>query len=525
MAKQRLAMRRIREILRLCWGLKLSHCDVARSLTVSSSTVHRYVAAAIAAGLTWPLPEDMDDSSLERLLFPPVKDRPKARPEPDWNHVHTELKRKGVTLMLLWQEYKEQHPDGYQISQFCDNYRRWREKLNITMRQHHRAGEKAFSDFAGAKFRVVDQSTGEVTFAHLFVSTLGASNYTYADVFPDETSQSWCQGQAQAFNYWQGVPEVIVPDNATAAIARPSRYEPEVNNAFRSMASHFGCAVIPARVRHPRDKAKVESAVGVATRWIFARLRNRTFFSLAEVRQAIRPLLEDLNNRPFKKLPGSRRTAFETLDKPTLKPLPSHTYEYAELHKARVDFDYHVEFEQHWYSVPYQLVRKEVELRVTAATVEVVHAGKRVASHARSFARGQSTTLDEHRPKAHRQYAQRTPERMISWAGSFGPATKRLIETAFERKAHPEEAYNRCFGILRLGKDYGSDRLEAACQRGLATGAVSYRSIKSILQTGLDRRPLPPSEYPNQLRIMHQNIRGAAYFTTKETDNANATNH
>lgn len=511
-------MRRIREILRLCWELKLSHEDVGHALGVSGSTVHRYVARATAAGLSWPLPETLDDTELERKLFPSPENRPSKYVEPDWNHIHSERKKKGVTTLLLWQEYKENNPDGYQLSQFFERFRQWRQLLNVTMRQTHRVGEKVFTDFAGKKFPVVDPSTGEVQFASLFVSCLGASGYTFADVFWNETSASWCQGQARTFEYFGGSSEVIVPDNAKAAITKPCRYEPEVNDSFADMARHFGCAVIPTRIRHPRDKAKVELSVALATRWIFARLRNRTFFSLEELRQAIKPLLEDLNNRPFKKLPGSRKTAFEALDKPALRPLPATSYEYSEIHKVRVNFDYHIEFEQHWYSVPYQLVRKEVELRVTTSTVEILHAGKRVASHVRSNQRGGTTTLDEHRPKAHRQYANQSKESMVSWAAKFGPATKRVIEMTFERKAHPEDAYKRCFGILKFAKAYSGNRLEAACQRGLATGAVSYRSIRSILQTGLDQRPLPASEFPTQLTIAHSNLRGAEYFTTERRE-------
>ena len=515
MANQRLAMRRIREILRLCWELKLGQTKIAESLGISSSTVNRLVLRAVAAGLSWPLPAELDDTALERLLYPLRLDRPQARPQPDWNHVHAQLKLKGVTLSLLWQEYKEEHPDGYQISQFCDLYREWRSRLNITMRQTHQAGQKVFSDFAGAKFKVIDSVTGEVRFANLFVSTLGASNFTFAEVFWDQSSQSWCNGQAAAFRYFQGVPSVIVPDNPKSAVNKPSRYEPEINEAYAHMAAHFGCAVIPARIRRPKDKAKVESAVGVATRWIFARLRNRDFFSLEELRQAVRPLLEDLNNRPFKKLPGSRRSTFESVDKPALRPLPEHFYEYFEIHKVTVNLDYHVEFDQHWYSVPHQLLRKQVELRVTANVVEVLHAGKRVASHSRSSAQGGQTTLDVHRPKSHREYAQRSPERLIDTAAIIGPATMRVIQLAFEDRAHPEEAYNRCCGILKLGKKLGADRLEAACERGLATGAISYRSIKSILNHGLDRRPLPKSQTSNQLRVIHKNIRGASYFTSQ----------
>ena len=526
MANQRLAMRRIRDILRMCWELKIGQTKVAQSLGISSSTVNRLLHTAVAAGLSWPLPADMDDTTLERLLYPPQEARPQKRPEPDWQYVHEQLKLKGVTLILLWQEYKEQQPDGYQISQFCERYRQWRAQLNISMRQKHLAGDKAFSDFAGAKFRVIHRPTGEVQYAHLFVCALGASNYTFADVFRDESSESWCTGQALAFKYFQGVPTAIVPDNPRAAVNKPCRFEPELNESFRDMASHFGCAVLPARVKHPKDKAKAESAVGVATRWIFARLRKRDFFSIEELRTEVKVLLEDLNNRPFKKLPGCRRTSFEQLDKPALNPLPERPYEYSEIHKVRVDFDHHVEFEQHWYSVPYQLVRKEVELRVTPACVEVLHGGRRVYSHPRSFEKGGASTIDEHRPKAHREYATRSPARLINWAQGVGPATLRLIESTFESKLHPEEAYNRSIGILKLGKKFGNDRLESACNRGLVTGAISYTSIKSILTTGLDRRPVSAPEQARQLRFVHQNIRGSDYFKTQgEEHHAFTTNN
>lgn len=505
-------MKNILEILRLCWDLKLSHSDTASSLGVAPSTVHRYVAIAKAAGLSWPLPAGLDETDLERLLFPPVSERPKLRAEPDWGHVHTEYKRKGVTLILLWQEYKESHPDdGYQLSQFCDNYRKWRAKLNITMRMNHRAGEKAFSDFAGTTLPVQDAQSGEIRRAHLFVSTLGASSYTYADVFWDESSESWCDGQANAFEYFGGSSEIIVPDNARAAVTTPCRYEPEMNESFRQMAKHFGSAVIPARVRHPKDKAKVESAVGVATRWIIAKLRNRTFFSLEELRQAVRTLLEDLNNRPFKKLPGSRKTAFEALDKPALKPLPYSKYEHAENHKVRVGLDYHIEFEQHWYSVPFQLAKKEVELYATRHTVEVLHKGKRVASHIRSFLKGQTTTVDEHRPPNHLAISRLSKESIVAAATRGGPFTLKVILHIFEMKdLHQQEALNKCQGILLLSRRTGCDRLEAACQRACVTGAISYRSIKSILSLGLDSRPLPaPKEV---LIIQHENVRGSDYY-------------
>jgi transposase len=518
-------MRRIREILRLYLDCKLSHRQIAQSVGVSRSTVAEYLARASGAGLPWPLPHDLDDAALEKMLYPPPLQPPARRPEPDWNYVNSELKRKGVTLLLLWQEYKEQHPEGYQYSQFCDRYRQWRNSVNVTMRLPHHAGEKTFSDFAGAKLKVIDQETGEVRFAHLFVTALGASSYTYAEAFWTEGTESWCLGHVHGFEYFGGAPKFIVPDNPKTTVTRACPYEPELNPTFQEMAAHYGCAVLPARVRRPRDKAKVESAVGVATRWIVARLRNGTFFSLTELNRAIRQLLEDMNTRPFKKLPGSRRTSFESLDGPALKPLPGHVFEIAEIRKARVHIDYHVEFDGHWYSVPYQLARKEVEVRATTSTIEILFRGKRVASHVRSPKKGSFTTVPEHMPKAHRQYLEWSPSRMIQWASSFGPATKEAIERILESKPHPEQGYRRCLGILKLGKLVGSDRLECACQRALATGALSYRSIKSILEHGLDRLPLPAAEFPTQLRIHHENIRGASYFIQKEDSDAHTANN
>lgn len=516
-------MKRIREILRLCWVNGLSHSSVATAVGISSSTVHRYVAAAKAAGLTWDLVQDFSDTDLERLLFPSPKERPSKRAEPDWNYIHNELKRKGVTLILLWQEYKEEHPvDGYQLSQFCDNYRRWREQLHVSMRQNHRAGEKVFSDFAGAKLRVIDAATGVVREVSLFVSALGASNYTFADVFYDQSTESWCQGQARAFEFFGGSTEIIVPDNAKGAVIKPSRYEPELNSSFREMARYFGCAVIPARVRRPKDKSKVELAVGIATRWIVAKLRNRDFFSLEELRAAIRPLVDQLNERPFKKMPGSRKTAFEALDKPALKPLPGHKYQYFETHLARVPADHHIQFDKNWYSVPHQLIRKQVELVVTPATIEVLHAGKRVAIHARSHSSGQCTTLDEHRPPSHREYAQRTPERITAEATRVGVATKLVVEAIFQSDCHPYEALNRAGGILRLGKVHGNDRLEAACLRAVENNAIGYRSVKSILHRKLDKAVSPRTQTAEPRQIQHENIRGASYFSNEETEYVDA---
>ena len=451
----------------------------------------------------------------------------KKRPQPDCNYIDQELKKKGVTLALLWDEYKHEHPEGYQQSQFNEIFRQWRKNIDLVMRQDHKAGEKAFSDFAGTTVRIVDERTGEVTPAHLFVCTLGASSYTYARLFWHEDSEAWCTGHAQAFNFFQGCVEIIVPDNPKPVITKASPYEPDVNPSFAQMASHFDVAVIPARVRRPKDKALVEAAVGLATRWILAVLRNRTFHSLPEANVAVEVLLTKLNNKPFKKIPGSRRSRYEEIDKPALKPLPEERYEFMHIRYASVHIaDYHVEYDGSWYSVPYQHRGRKVEVRATLATVEVFLRGKRIASHARLFIKASRATLNEHRPKQHRDYGDWPPERITRWAATIGPSAKSLVDKVMQNKQHPELGYRACFGILRLAKVVGNERLEAACQRALAINSCSFKSIKSILDHNLEKRP--PLEKPLQLTIIqHDNIRGAAAFTTTnigENDNANSSN-
>ncbi len=517
-------MRSIREILRLR-QCGFSHRQIGAAVHKSSATVGGYLARAEAAKLTWPLPEALDDIALEALLFPPQAELQNARPEPDFTHIHKELKRKGVTKILLWQEYKEQNPDGLQLSQFCDRYKKWLGAVNVTMRIQHIAGEKVFSDFAGTKLKLTDRETGEVRDAHIFVCALGASGFFFADAFLGETSESWCAGHVEAFNYFQGAPSIIVPDNPRAAITQPCKYEPIINATFLEMASHYSCAVIPARVRKPKDKAKAELAVGLATRWILARLRNRTFFSLHEIKVAIKDLLEDANNRPFKKMPGSRKSMFLEIEQPALKALPARPFEFAEIPKARVGIDYHVEFDGHWYSCPYQLAKQEVELRITDRTVEIIHKHRRVASHSRDFHKAKHSTIPEHMPKSHREYLNANPPRLVGWAEMYGQGAKQLIEAILESKPHPEQGYRACIGILKLGKEFGSERLNAACNRAFATRAWSYSSVKSILKTGLDQRPVPSETEPIQLKLPHVNLRGASYFFVKEESNASTTNN
>lgn len=521
-------MRMIKEVLRLHHSCGLSNKQISKALGCSRGAVSEYLHRAEAAGLSWPLPNELDDEQIEHRLFPQLpSEKPRGKPLPDFHYMHRELKKKGVTLIQLWAEYREEHPDGYGQSQFCELYSRYRKNLNLVMRIEHKAGEKAFSDFAGKTIPIViNNQTGEVRLAHLFVCTLGASNFTFADLYWDESTESWCDGHADAFDYFEGCPKFVIPDNPKPVVTKACPYEPDINPSFAQMAAHYGVAVTPARVRKPKDKAKVEAAVGLATRWILAVLRNRTFFSLAEARAAVRELLDKLNDRPFKKIPGSRRSHFESIDKPALKPLPMVPYEFANFKKASVNIDYHIVYDDHFYSVPYQFRGEVVEVRATATTVEVFRRGKRIASHPRGLPDYKASTVLAHRPKNHQQYGDWPPERILDWAKKVGPSTAALTEAIMVRKLYPELGYRTCMGILRLSKTFGDIRLEAACSRALAIRGFSYKSVKSILESNLDQRPLP--EKPHQLSIVHANIRGASAFTTlanEEHDHANSSNN
>lgn len=504
-------MRRIREVLRLRLGEGLSGRQVSSATGLPLTTIWDQVHRARQAGLGWPLRAGLDDAELEAMLFAAPRPTSVVRPMPDWNYVHKELRRKGVTLALLNLEYLEQHPDGYQYSQFCDRYRRWQKKLDVVMRQEHRAGEKMFIDFAGQTVPIIEPTTGVITEAEIFVTVLGASNYTYVEAFPTQELPYVIAAHAHALTFYGGSTSIWVPDNMKTAVTKPHRYEPILNRTYEEMAIHFGCAVIPARPRKPRDKAKVEAGVLIAERWILARLRNRTFFSLAELNVAIRELVGYLNRKPFKKLPGSRLELFEEVDRPALRPLPPTPYEFALWPKAKVNIDYHLEADRHYYSVPFRYVGEACDVRLTAGVVEIFLRARRIASHLRSYKRGGFTTDPNHMPESHRRHLEWTPSRIVSWAQKTGPATAEFAEGVLESRQHPEQGYRSCLGIMSLGKRYGSDRLEAACKRALSVRAFSYRSVESILKHGLDRHPLPdqPRLRPHRL---HENVRGAHYY-------------
>ena len=512
MPAERLPMRKVREVLRQRYACGASERVIAQSLGIGRTAVGEYIRRAAVIGITWPVPGELDDPALERKLFAPAGyNPPQSKPLPDWAHVHGELRRRSVTLALLWQDYRVQHPDGYGYSRFCDLYGEWRRGVTATMRQTHVAGEKLFVDFAGDTMPVFDAITGEVRDTKIFVAVLGASNYTYVEARFSEGLTDWIGAHVNALAFLGGVPKAIVCDNLKAGVTTASRYEPGVNRTYQDLAAHYGTTIMPTRPRKPRDKAKVEGAVLIVERWILARLRDRRFFSLAELNVAIRALVDELNDRLMRKLGASRREFFANIDRPALMPLPSEPYQYAEWRRARVAPDYHVEAHGHFYSVPSRLIRQVVEVRATQATVEVFHRGVRVASHARSPVRRRHTTISEHMPSAHRRYAFWTPERLLAAANKIGPSTMALCEAIMRAKPHPEQGFRSCLGILSLARSYGPVRLEAACHRGVVIGAASYRSIASILKTGLDKAFLPSPE-PDAGPIHHGNIRGRDYY-------------
>lgn len=506
-------MRKIRDVLRYRHSTDLSLEAISRSLNISKGVVAKYVRLAADAGLTWPLPTDLDDGALERQLYRQPSARESTFTEPDYALIHQELKRKGVTLTLLWEEYRSTvGVTAFQYTAFCTRYRAWAGKLKRSMRQVHRAGEKLFADYAGPSLPITDTNTGEIRPASVFVAVLGASSYTFACATAGQTQADWLMSLDRALRFIGGVPELIVPDNPRALVSLPNRYEPELNRATTEFAHHFHTVILPARPRKPQDKAKVEAGVQVVERWIMARLRHRQFFSLAEVDAAVTKLLPLLNNRPFKKLPGCRREAFEKLDAPFLRALPSTRFVLADWKRALVNIDYHVEYDGHYYSVPHALVRQEVELRITADMIEVLAKGRRVASHPRNGRKGGYSTIAEHMSAAHRAHAEWSPGRLVNWAASVGPATGELVTRLLAEKQHPEQGYRSCLGLMRLARTAGHDRMEAACTRALAIGAHRYRSVASILDKGLDRQPLTSTAQTALALPDHANVRGPDYY-------------
>ena len=508
---RRLPMRKIKDVLRLHAAGRSSR-QIGPSVGVGRSTVAEYLRRAEVAGLSWPLPEGLDEAALERLLFPPppaAKGRRFA--EPDWAAVHRELKRPGVTLALLWDEYRGRRPDGYGYSAFCQHYRHWTGRLSPVMRQRHVAGERMFVDYSGTKMTVTDPATGAARPAEIFIAVMGASNMTYAEASWSQALPDWIGAHTRAFATFGAVPALVVSDNLKSAVIRACFFEPEVNRSYAEMAAHYGTAILPARPYKPRDKAKVEVAVLLVQRWIVARLRNRQFFSLEELNAAIAEEVARLNARVSRHLGASRQHLFETIERPAMQPLPPEPFVHADWRKATVGLDYHVRLEGHHYSVPHELIRQKLWARLTASTVEIFRGGKRVACHRRAAPGDMgATTLNDHMPASHRRHAEVTPQMLRERAARIGPATAILVDVVLRDRPHPEQGFRSCLGILRLARSHGAERLEAACDRALAINARTLTSVKSILHNRLDgRRPVQPPEAPP---IPHANIRGPQFF-------------
>lgn len=499
-------MRKIRELLRLKFDLGLSIHKVAASLSIARSTVTECLRRAAAAGISWPLPPALHDEELEARLYP-KKPATANIAVPDFAQLQRELSRPGVTRLLLWQEYKAQHPEGLQYSAFCEHFRAFAHAASPVMRFEHRAGDKCFVDYAGHTVEVIDRGSGEIRPAQIFVAVLGCSNYTYAEASWTQSLPDWLGAHVRALEFFGGAPAAFVPDNLKSGVDKPHRYDPDLNCAYAEFAEHYDVAILPARVRRPRDKSKVETAVQIVERWILARLRNRQFFSLPELNAAIDELLIELNERPFQKLDGSRRSRFIEIDRPALKPLPSRSYEYAQWKLAKVHPDYHIEVEHTYYSVPYKHIGARVEVRLSARMVEIFFKRELIAAHVRRSQRGARATLDAHRPANHRAIIDTTIERLLGRAEAIAPSVAQVLREQFNRKRHPEEALRAAQGILRLAQDFSPQQLAAACERALILKACNYRTVRALILT-------PPTESgePSQLSLVHENVRGPDYF-------------
>lgn len=509
-----LKMNQIKEILRLHFVLGLNQSEISRSVSISRSTVQNYICRAASKGITKTNLDDFSEESLVLLFKPDLSNRGK-KAEPDYLYIQRELVKKEVTIALLWQEYIEANPEGHSYSGYCSYYHRWKASQKLSMRCSHKSGEKLYVDFAGLTVPVYDSSSGDVSFrAQVFVSVLGASNYIYAEAVPDQSLIHWIGAHVRAFSFYGGVTEIVVPDNLKSGVKKASFYDPEINPGYSDFARHYNLAVIPARVRKPKDKAKAEVGVQVVQRWILAVLRKNRFYSIAELNIAIRVLLEKVNAKKMKSYGVSRKELFDSSEKEFLKPLPLKEYQLYNTKLCRVNIDYHVQVEHHYYSVPFEFVGKVVEVRIREQTVEIIEAGKRIAIHALSKNKYQHTTERSHMPPSHQAMEKWHPTRLISWGEKIGPETKIQVENLLKSKVHPEQSYRACLGLLNLAKKVGGERLESACRRANYLNVASLRRVKSILDTEMDKLALFEGANSAEIEaILHSNIRGSKYYT------------
>lgn len=512
MATERVAMHQLKEILRQKLVQKRSHRDVADAVGVSIGLVSKIVKQVEALEFTIDDLYALDQATLENTFYGTRTKKASDRPMPDPAAIHIELRRVGVTLVLLHMEYLEKFPNGYQYSKFCNVYREWLAKRSPTMRQTHVAGDKTFIDYSGKKPHIVDPETGEIREVELYVAVLGASNYTFAEASYTQQVADFVASTMHAFMFFGGVSRAIVPDQLKSAVVVASRYEPGIQRTFDELGRHYGTTILPARPGSPRDKAKVEVAVQIAQRWILARLRNQVFHTLGDLNARIRELTVDLNARPMRLYKASRNELFERLEKTALGPLPTDVFEHAAWKKAKLNVDYHVVYDNHFYSAPHSLIHEELWVRATTTTLELFHRGSRIASHPRSYVHFQHTTIAAHMPMAHQKHAEWTPSRIQGWASTIGPMTEELTRAILAERQHPEHGYRSCLGLFRLGKQYGQERLEAACARAVSVSARSYRHVESILKNGLDRAPVLESSSRTNSGVTHENVRGRDYY-------------
>lgn len=512
MPRPRISMRKTKEILRLALSEGLPQRQIAQSTGASKTTVQDILAKAKAFDMEWEQIKDLREAAIVARLLPCRREA--AKPDPDWNYVQIELTKKGTTLLLLWLDYKQENPEALSYSRFCQRYRDWKKTSSLSMRQHHTAGDKLFVDFSGLGVPWIDIETGDIQKAEVFVAVLGASSFTFAKATADQSSRSWLDCHIAALEFIGGVPAAIVPDNLRSGVSRACRYDPDTNPAYLSLAEHYETAIIPTRAYKPKDKAKAEVGVQVVQRWILAILRHQTFTSVQEINQFLGPLLDKLNNRIMKHRSASRRELFETIDKPALKPLPSQRFSSPEWKIAKVNIDYHVEFERHYYSVPFTFVGKKIDLKATSLAIEIYYQGERIAMHLRvRGVIGRHSTLPEHMPPAHQAHAEWTPERILGWAADTGPKTEELCKKILESRRHPEQGFRACLGIMRLGKDYSSERLEKACSIAIDMKTLRYRAVQDILKNEIDRKVRPLKIVASQVIEHHENIRGANYYS------------
>lgn len=512
MPRKRISMNKIRELIRLHEVAKLGQRAISRALSISRPVVKDYITKFEKTGLSYQAISKMDDDTLLQTITDTVRvnnDRYNTLQQ-QFDTISKELKRTGVTLERLWHEYRQQHPDGYSYSQFCYHYQVWRNSSELTMHISHKAGDKMFVDFAGKKMEIVDKHTGEVTEVEIFIAVLGASQYTYVEAVASQKKHDWIQANRNAFYFFDGVPQAIVPDCLKSAVNKYDTYEPEINPEYADFARYHQTAILPARPVHPKDKALVEGAVRIVYTRIYAALRNQIFHTITDLNNAIHKELQIYNTIPMQRLNTSRKQLFDEIEKKTLNALPPEKYELRTFKSLKAQFNYHVYLseDKHYYSVPYRYRGKQLTVMFTPSIVEIFYKNNRIAIHKRNPAPNGYSTITEHMPKQHRQYSEWSPQRFINWAAKIGTHTETVIRTILAGKKHPEQAYKTCMGILKLADKYSSDRLNNACEKAIEFNYTSYKGVKYILEKNLDN-------YQNELFQSHPehiNIRGQEYY-------------